>query len=286
VPGTSARRQNQRRRSSCNSCGILPSRDKSCSTSWMRWMRRRIGGQLELVKKLASLGICLFITSRPLPSVESSVPGVHSFPIASQGHDIDLHINRAISKSSDLQILLRAAGPALSRPKRRDCNLDQGQVRWHVGGIHPCSVLMSFQVLACFASTGGAMRMSYLGRSQTDTQNISLGHPGCLSSNAGQYHKAEPHSHLTCKVCPSLGPLCDAINELQGAVATSPETYKFELDEVVPGMSLVALCGLVIFEAETAWSDLFVSLFLSSDLSPNSQWSRLHGGRNTETAPI
>jgi ankyrin repeat domain-containing protein 50 len=43
------------------------------------------------------------------------------------------------------------------------------------------------------------------------------------------------------------------INELQRAVATSPETYKFEPDEVVPGMSLVALCrGLVSFEEESS----------------------------------
>lgn len=69
--------------------------------------------QLELIKQLASLNVRLFITSRPLKGIESCVPGAHSFPIAAQGHDLDLHINQEINKSPDLQNLLKKAGPSL-----------------------------------------------------------------------------------------------------------------------------------------------------------------------------
>jgi hypothetical protein len=69
--------------------------------------------QFEIVKALASLDVRLFITSRPLKGIESCVPGVHSFSIAAQSHDLDLHIIQEISRSPDLQILLKKAGLSL-----------------------------------------------------------------------------------------------------------------------------------------------------------------------------
>jgi hypothetical protein len=66
--------------------------------------------QLELVKKLASLDVRLFITSRPLKTVEGCVPGVYSFSIAAQDHDLSLHINQEIERSPELQSLLQRAG--------------------------------------------------------------------------------------------------------------------------------------------------------------------------------
>jgi hypothetical protein len=71
--------------------------------------------QLELVKKLASLDVRLFITSRPLKTVENCVPGVHSFAIAAQDHDLDLHIDQEIEASPDLQSLLQRVGPSLRK---------------------------------------------------------------------------------------------------------------------------------------------------------------------------
>ncbi|KAH6909815.1 hypothetical protein BKA70DRAFT_176896 [Coprinopsis sp. MPI-PUGE-AT-0042] len=42
------------------------------------------------------------------------------------------------------------------------------------------------------------------------------------------------------------------IEELERAIATSPETHKFEPHRLVPGMTLMALCrGLVTFEEES-----------------------------------
>ena len=42
------------------------------------------------------------------------------------------------------------------------------------------------------------------------------------------------------------------LDELERAVATSSETYKFEPDHVVPGSTLIAMCrGLVLVEEES-----------------------------------
>jgi ankyrin repeat domain-containing protein 50 len=71
--------------------------------------------QPELVKKLASLGVRLFITSRSLKTVENCVPGVHSFAIAAQDHDLDLHIDQEIEASPDLRSLLHRVGSSLRK---------------------------------------------------------------------------------------------------------------------------------------------------------------------------
>ncbi|KAH6909818.1 hypothetical protein BKA70DRAFT_1425539 [Coprinopsis sp. MPI-PUGE-AT-0042] len=68
--------------------------------------------QLDLIKKLASLNVRLFITSRPLKAVEARVPGACSFPIVAQGQDLDLHIAQGIARSADLQDLLEKAAPS------------------------------------------------------------------------------------------------------------------------------------------------------------------------------
>ena len=68
--------------------------------------------QLELIKKLASLNARLFITSRPLKTVEARAPEAHRFSIAAQDDDLDLHIAQGIDRSPDLELLLER-DPAL-----------------------------------------------------------------------------------------------------------------------------------------------------------------------------
>ena len=63
--------------------------------------------QLGLIIKLAGLGARLFITSRPLKTVEARAPDAHRFVIAAQGYDLDLHIEEGISQSPDLEELLQ-----------------------------------------------------------------------------------------------------------------------------------------------------------------------------------
>ncbi|KAH6884336.1 hypothetical protein BKA70DRAFT_140159 [Coprinopsis sp. MPI-PUGE-AT-0042] len=62
--------------------------------------------QLDLVRKLASLNIRLFITSRPLKAVEVHFPDARCFAIVAQDRDIELHITQEISRSPELSRLL------------------------------------------------------------------------------------------------------------------------------------------------------------------------------------
>ena len=62
--------------------------------------------QLEIIKKLASLNVRLFITSRPLKTVEARAPEAHRFSIAAKDDDLDLHIAHGIDRSPDLEVLL------------------------------------------------------------------------------------------------------------------------------------------------------------------------------------
>ncbi|KAH6891571.1 hypothetical protein BKA70DRAFT_1537922 [Coprinopsis sp. MPI-PUGE-AT-0042] len=65
--------------------------------------------QFDLVKKLASLNVKLFITSRPMEAVEARFPDAHNFSIAAQDRDIDLHVSNEIARSPDLCDLLEQA---------------------------------------------------------------------------------------------------------------------------------------------------------------------------------
>lgn len=62
--------------------------------------------RVDVVRALASLNVKLFITSRPLKSVEAKFTDTQSFTIAAQDGDLDLHISQEISRSEDLQDLL------------------------------------------------------------------------------------------------------------------------------------------------------------------------------------
>jgi hypothetical protein len=76
-----------------------------------------------------------------------------------------------------------------------------------------------------------------------------------------------------------------SLEELERAVATSPETYKFQPNEVVPGNSLVTLCrGLVTLEEESGVVRLVrksISYFFCLMLTV----SRLHRKRNAPKTP-
>ena len=62
--------------------------------------------RLKLIQTLSSLGARLFITSRPLPTLESKLPSAFAFSISAQDRDLDLHIEEKIAGSEDLQDLL------------------------------------------------------------------------------------------------------------------------------------------------------------------------------------
>jgi hypothetical protein len=76
-----------------------------------------------------------------------------------------------------------------------------------------------------------------------------------------------------------------SLEELERAVATSPETYQFQPSEVVPGTSLVTLCrGLVTLEEESGVVRLVrksISYFFDLTLTSG----RLYSARNPPTTP-
>jgi hypothetical protein len=69
--------------------------------------------QIEIMEKLASLNVKLFITSRPLKNLEAAFPNVYRFLVVAQDGDIDLHIERELSRRGDLHAILKTAGASL-----------------------------------------------------------------------------------------------------------------------------------------------------------------------------
>jgi hypothetical protein len=69
--------------------------------------------QIDIMEKLTSLNIKLFITSRPLQTVEAAFPDAHLFRIAAQDQDIDTYLDRELPRTGDLRAILRTAGTTL-----------------------------------------------------------------------------------------------------------------------------------------------------------------------------
>jgi hypothetical protein len=69
--------------------------------------------QVDLLESLMSLNVKLFITSRPLKDLEARFPDAHHFPIIAQDSDLEAHIGKELSRSTELQAILATATPGL-----------------------------------------------------------------------------------------------------------------------------------------------------------------------------
>lgn len=69
--------------------------------------------QPTLVKKLSSLNIKLFITSRPLAENEEIFSGAEIVQIVAQDHDLDLLIAQKLKVGKDLPAILQRGGPSV-----------------------------------------------------------------------------------------------------------------------------------------------------------------------------
>jgi hypothetical protein len=69
--------------------------------------------QIGLLESLTSLNVKLFITSRPLKSLQARFPDAHHFPIVAQESDLDIHIGKEMSRSMELQDIIAKASPGL-----------------------------------------------------------------------------------------------------------------------------------------------------------------------------
>ena len=66
--------------------------------------------QAAIVRTLSSLNVKLFVTSRPLETVQGSFPQAHPFCIRADEGDIELHVTKGISDSPRLLGLVKQEG--------------------------------------------------------------------------------------------------------------------------------------------------------------------------------
>jgi hypothetical protein len=71
--------------------------------------------QSDILKKLTSLNVKLFITSRPLPVLDAGLPATHRFTIRAQDRDLEIHISNEISRNPVLKTIVHRTGPAFRR---------------------------------------------------------------------------------------------------------------------------------------------------------------------------
>ncbi|KAH6909867.1 ankyrin repeat-containing domain protein [Coprinopsis sp. MPI-PUGE-AT-0042] len=194
--------------------------------------------QVDLVKKLASLNVRLFITSRPLKAVEARVPDAHCFSIIAQEGDLDIHITQEIARSRDLADLLERTGSSL---REEIVSL----VKSKCGGMF---LHASLQLEAlCECATAYEVRQTLDAfPSRIEDVYLQTWHR-ILQQRSSHVALAKTTLVWVLNASRSM-----TIEELEHAVATSPDSYKFEPDRLAPGSTLMAFCrGLVTFEEES-----------------------------------
>lgn len=194
--------------------------------------------QVSLVKKLASLNVRLFITSRPLKVVEAQFSDVSSFHIVAQDGDLGLHISQEIENSPALQALLEEAEPDF-----KDEMISS--IKKNCGGMFLHASLQLEAIGWC-----------------DSTQDVMDALEEFPSEIEYVYHQTWKR---ICNQPPKNVALAKAIliwvlnasrsmtiEELRHAIATSPTTHEFERKRLVPGSTIITrCCGLVVVEEET-----------------------------------
>ncbi|KAH6881244.1 hypothetical protein BKA70DRAFT_1167462 [Coprinopsis sp. MPI-PUGE-AT-0042] len=194
--------------------------------------------QLDLLEKLTSLNAKVFITSRPLTSLEAFFPGVHHFTILAQEHDLDLHIAKEISRSIVLRSILNQGGPALREAITSTVKQKCGGMFLHASlqldALRDCASIYDVKkTLEDFPPRIEDVYQRTWNRILDQTPKMSV-----LARNV-----------LVWVLCAtrSLG-----IEELRRAVATCPDTHTFDRSRLVDEATLMGICrGLVNIEEKT-----------------------------------
>ncbi|KAH6907888.1 ankyrin repeat-containing domain protein, partial [Coprinopsis sp. MPI-PUGE-AT-0042] len=194
--------------------------------------------QLELLEKLAALNVKLFITSRPLDQLESRYPDAHHFPIFAQDADLDVHIDKEISRSMELQAILAASSPGLggriTLTVKRKCSGMFLHASLHLQALRECTNRRDLEkTLAEFP----AKLADAYAETWDRIINQSLG-KALLAMNVFTWVLYATRSL--------------SVEELRHAVASCPDTHKFEPGGLVVAEILVSVCcGLLVIEEET-----------------------------------
>ncbi|KAH6888306.1 hypothetical protein BKA70DRAFT_1025322, partial [Coprinopsis sp. MPI-PUGE-AT-0042] len=194
--------------------------------------------QLELVEKLCSLNVKLFITSRPLPILEACFPDAHRYPILAQDHDLDLHIAKEISRSAVLRSILNQGGPVLREKIEMIIKQKCGGMFLHASlqldALRDCSSIYDVEAtLKDFPPRIEDVYQRTWDRILAETPQRTL-----LAKHVLIWVLCAKRS-LT-------------IEELCNVIGTCPDTHKLDRSRLVNEAMLMGLCrGLVNVEDET-----------------------------------
>ncbi|KAH6907890.1 hypothetical protein BKA70DRAFT_1150177, partial [Coprinopsis sp. MPI-PUGE-AT-0042] len=194
--------------------------------------------QLDLLEKLSSVKAKLFITSRPLPILEAFFPDAHRYPIFAQDHDLDLHIAKEISVSPVLQSILSQGGPALREKIKTTIK-------------QKCSGMFLHASLQLDALRGCASVYAV----ERTLEDFPCQIEEVYQQTWKRIKEQSPDMFIVARST-LIWVLCAMrslkIEELRHAVATCPDTHKFDCRRLVDEAPLMSLCrGLVSIEEET-----------------------------------
>ncbi|KAH6905367.1 hypothetical protein BKA70DRAFT_502051 [Coprinopsis sp. MPI-PUGE-AT-0042] len=196
------------------------------------------GIRLTLLRKLSSLGLRLFITSRLLPTIETKFPEAHTFPIMARDQDLDLHIAEKIEASEHLQELLEYGGPEF-----KDHLITAVKAKCRGMFLHASLQMDALQ--HCFTIRDAMQTLEAFPRRIEDVykqtwQRIIQSEP---------HHASLAKTTLVWVLNTKYSMLIDV---LRRALATSPDTYSFESSRLMPEAALVsACCGLITVDKES-----------------------------------
>ncbi|KAH6877362.1 hypothetical protein BKA70DRAFT_1568172 [Coprinopsis sp. MPI-PUGE-AT-0042] len=194
--------------------------------------------QVDLVEQLSTLNVKLFITSRFPPTQGVYSPDAHRFVILAQDHDLNLHITKEIAGSPVLERTLNQGGSALREKVTSTIKQTCGGMFLHaslqLAALRGCT--SAYEVRRTLEDFPSRIEDIY----QEAWRHI-LGQPPDLALLA---------KHALVWLLCATRPL--TIDELRHAIATSPDTHKFDRSRLVDGVTLIYLCrGLVDIEEET-----------------------------------
>ncbi|KAH6907874.1 hypothetical protein BKA70DRAFT_1150159 [Coprinopsis sp. MPI-PUGE-AT-0042] len=192
--------------------------------------------QFDLLKRLSTLNIKVFITSRPIANLDSCFPGAHRF--CAQDRDLDLHISNAITRSPVLQAILNQGGPELrykvTSTVKKKCEGMFLHASLQLDALRGCANIYAVEKpLEDFPRRIEDVYQQTWKRIEAQAPEMAV-----IAKNA-----------LIWVLC-AMRSL--KIEELRHAVATCPDTYRFDRRRLVDEATLMGLChGLVNVEEET-----------------------------------
>ncbi|KAH6907860.1 hypothetical protein BKA70DRAFT_346519 [Coprinopsis sp. MPI-PUGE-AT-0042] len=194
--------------------------------------------QFDLLEKLSTLNVKIFITSRPLANLDACFPEAHRFSIRAQDHDLELHIAKEIARSPLLRSILNEGGPTLRDKITSTIQMKCGGMFLHASlqldALRGCANIYSVEkILEDFPRQIEDVYQQTWKRIEAQAPDTAV-----IAKNA-----------LIWVLCATRSL---TIRELRHAVATCPDTYKFDYCRLVDEATLMGFCrGLVTVEEGT-----------------------------------